>query len=57
VGTQGFEPRGFTGDPESLRKMGVTEPKVGGDMIASVIKGARNPDVGRVCGADSVAAW
>lgn len=56
-GDPGFCATGFRGDPESLRKMGVTEPEVGGDMIASVIKGARDPDVGRVCGADSVAAW
>ncbi|MCJ1434145.1 hypothetical protein MMC27_003511 [Xylographa pallens] len=37
-------------DAELLRKRGAVEPEVGGARVATVVKGERDADVGRVCG-------
>lgn len=53
----GFCATNFTGDPESLKKLGATEPDVGGKLVASVVGGERDPDVGKVSGLHGVGAW
>ncbi|MCJ1249169.1 hypothetical protein MMC30_006392 [Trapelia coarctata] len=44
-------------NPELLRKRGAMEPEVGGERIATVIKGERDADVGKVCGVYGVSPW
>ncbi|KAF7978665.1 hypothetical protein HWV62_45192 [Athelia sp. TMB] len=53
----GLNATNLTGDAESLRKRGAVEPSVGGERIATVIKGERDADVGRVCGEYGVSPW
>ena len=43
--------------PEQLRSRGAVEPSVGGERIASIVKGDRDTDVGRVCGEYGVSPW
>lgn len=38
----------FTGNPESLRNRGASEPEDGGRRVAVVVKGEKDADVGRV---------
>lgn len=44
-------------DAEQVRKRGAAEPDVWGERIATVIRGNRNVDVGRVCGEYGVSPW
>ncbi|KAI0197976.1 NAD(P)-binding protein [Astrocystis sublimbata] len=43
--------------PDQLRKRGAVEPNVGGERVASVARGDRDSDVGRVCGVYGVSPW
>ncbi|KAI1368678.1 NAD(P)-binding protein [Xylaria arbuscula] len=43
--------------PDQLRKRGAAEPHVGGERVASVARGDRDSDVGRVCGVYGVLPW
>ncbi|KAH7357210.1 putative carbonyl reductase [Rhexocercosporidium sp. MPI-PUGE-AT-0058] len=43
--------------PDLLRKRGAVEPDVGGARIASVVKGDRDADVGRVCSEGNIVPW
>lgn len=45
---------GFTGDPEGLKKIGVTEPDVGAEIFVVIVGGDRDADVGKVGGLDEV---
>ncbi|KAI1142736.1 NAD(P)-binding protein [Hypoxylon sp. FL0543] len=47
----------FTGDPVSLRNRGAAEAWQGGERVASVIKGERDNDVGKVLGVYGVSPW
>ncbi|KAI0842911.1 NAD(P)-binding protein [Hypoxylon sp. FL0890] len=47
----------FTGNPASLRNRGAAEPWQGGERVASVVKGERDNDVGKVLGAYGVSPW
>lgn len=42
---------------EQVRKRGAAEPDVGGERLATVIRGDRDADVGRVCGEYGVSPW
>jgi NAD(P)-dependent dehydrogenase (short-subunit alcohol dehydrogenase family) len=53
----GFLATNITGDPESLRKMGATEPDVGGEVVAAIVKGEKDADVGKVAGRDGCVPW
>jgi NAD(P)-dependent dehydrogenase (short-subunit alcohol dehydrogenase family) len=53
----GFLATNITGDPDSLRKMGATEPDVGGDVVAAIVKGEKDADVGKVAGRDGSVPW
>jgi hypothetical protein len=44
-------------NPEVTRKRGAVEPEVGGERIATVVRGDRDADVGRVCGEYGVSPW
>ncbi|KAK5636091.1 hypothetical protein RRF57_011803 [Xylaria bambusicola] len=43
--------------PDQLRNRGAVEPYVGGERVASVARGDRDSDVGRVCGVYGVSPW
>jgi len=45
------------GKPEVLRERGGMEPEVGGERIATVVRGDRDEDVGKVCGVYGVSPW
>ncbi|KAI0381930.1 NAD(P)-binding protein [Hypomontagnella monticulosa] len=47
----------FTGDPESLRKRNAVEPWEGGERIATVVKGEKDADVGKVLGVYGVSPF
>ncbi|KAI9769743.1 MAG: putative secondary metabolism biosynthetic enzyme [Geoglossum umbratile] len=47
----------FTGNPEQLRQRGAGTPADGGERIATVVKGERDADVGKVCGVYGVSPW
>lgn len=47
----------FTGDPVALRKRGAAEAWQGGGRVATVIKGEKDADVGRVLGEYGVSPW
>ena len=47
----------FTGDPDFLRNRNAAEPWQGGERVASVIKGERDDDVGKVLGAYGVSPF
>lgn len=53
----GLNATSLTGDAESLRKRGAVEPHVGGERIATVVKGERDGDEGRVCGVYGISPW
>ncbi|MCJ1291930.1 hypothetical protein MMC34_003479 [Xylographa carneopallida] len=44
-------------DAEQFRKRAAAEPEVGGERVATVVKGERDVDVGRVCGEYRVLPW
>ena len=44
-------------DKENQRARGGVEGHVGGERIATVVKGERDADVGRVCGVYGVSPW
>lgn len=47
----------LTGNPNALRQMGAAEPEVRGKIVASVVKGERDTDAGRVCDLEGVCPW
>ncbi|KAF4966879.1 hypothetical protein FSARC_5492 [Fusarium sarcochroum] len=47
----------FTNDAESLKNRGAAEPADGGERVASVVKGKKDADVGRVLGVYGVCPW
>ena len=47
----------LTGDRESLIQRGAAEGHVGGERVATVVRGDRDSDVGRVCGEYGVMPW
>ncbi|PYI17613.1 NAD(P)-binding protein [Aspergillus violaceofuscus CBS 115571] len=47
----------LTGDPESLRKRNAAEPSDGGQRVATVVKGERDADVGKVLGVYGVSPF
>ncbi|KAF9870426.1 short chain dehydrogenase [Colletotrichum karsti] len=47
----------FTGDPTSLRNRGAAEPSDGGERVATVIKGEKDENAGRVVGVYGVCPW
>lgn len=47
----------FTGNPESLRKRNAVEPWEGGERIATVVKGEKDADVGKVLGVYGVSPF
>lgn len=47
----------LTADPDSLRQRGASEADVGGERVASVVRGDRDADVRRVCGEYGVSPW
>ncbi|KAI2613628.1 NAD(P)-binding protein [Hypoxylon fragiforme] len=47
----------FTGDAESLRQRGAAEPWEGGKRVASVVKGERDANVGRIVGVYGVSPF
>ena len=53
----GLNATNFTSDAKSLRARGAVEPHVGGERIATVVKGNRDHDVGKVCGEYGVCPW
>jgi NAD(P)-dependent dehydrogenase (short-subunit alcohol dehydrogenase family) len=53
----GLTATNLTGDKESLIKRGAVSGDVGGERIATVVRGDRDSDVGRVCGAYGVMPW
>lgn len=44
-------------DKETQRKRGGVEGHVGGERIATIVKGERDADVGKLCGVYGVCAW
>jgi len=42
---------------EQVKKRGAVEEWVGGERVASVVRGERDGDVGRVCGEYGVSPW
>ena len=44
-------------DIEAVRKRGALEADVGGERVATVVKGERDADVGKVCGVYGVSPW
>lgn len=53
----GFCATNVIGDPEALRKMGAMEPEVGGQFIASVVKGEKDEHAGRLVGMNGLIPW
>lgn len=47
----------LTRDKQSLLERGASEGHVGGERIATVVRGDRDADVGRVCGEYGVMPW
>jgi NAD(P)-dependent dehydrogenase (short-subunit alcohol dehydrogenase family) len=47
----------FTGNTQSLTDRGAATPAQGGDRIATVVKGEKDADVGRVLGEYGVSPW
>jgi NAD(P)-dependent dehydrogenase (short-subunit alcohol dehydrogenase family) len=47
----------FTKDSESLRKRGAAEPSDGGERVATVVKGEKDADVGKLLGVYGVSPW
>jgi len=47
----------FHGDPGRFGRRPGAEPEVGGERIACVVRGERDADVGKVCGANGILPW
>ncbi|KAI1094974.1 NAD(P)-binding protein [Rostrohypoxylon terebratum] len=47
----------FTGNPAALRQRGAAEAWQGGERVATVVKGEKDADVGRVLGEYGVSPW
>ncbi|KAH0440481.1 short chain dehydrogenase [Colletotrichum camelliae] len=47
----------FTGDPTSLKNRGAAEPSAGGERVATVVKGEKDENAGRVVGVYGVCPW
>ncbi|KAJ0361512.1 hypothetical protein COL154_006822 [Colletotrichum chrysophilum] len=47
----------FTGDPTSLKNRGAAEPSDGGERVATVIRGDKEENAGRVVGVYGVCPW
>ncbi|KAK3485809.1 heterokaryon incompatibility protein-domain-containing protein [Neurospora hispaniola] len=47
----------FTGDAASLRNRGAAEPADGGNRVATVVKGEKDVDAGKVVGVYGVSPW
>ncbi|KAI1097647.1 NAD(P)-binding protein [Jackrogersella minutella] len=47
----------LTGDPAALRSRGAVEASEGGERVATVVKGEKDVDVGRVLGVYGVSPW
>lgn len=47
----------FAKDPDALRSRGAAEPWEGGERVATVIKGEKDADVGKVLGLYGVSPW
>lgn len=47
----------FTGNPDSLRKRNAAEPWEGGERVATVVKGEKDADVGKVLGVYGVSPF
>lgn len=52
----GFSATEVIGDADALRKMGAAEPEVGGEIIASVVRGEKGQP-GRVYGPQGIVPW
>jgi hypothetical protein len=53
----GLNATDLTGDRQALIERGARDPRFGGELIASVVRGDRDADVGRVCGEYGVSPW
>jgi NAD(P)-dependent dehydrogenase (short-subunit alcohol dehydrogenase family) len=53
----GLNATNLMGDADSLRARGAVEPHVGGGVIASIVKGERDEDVGKLCSLTGVVPW
>jgi NAD(P)-dependent dehydrogenase (short-subunit alcohol dehydrogenase family) len=53
----GFLATNLTGTPEYMKKIGASDPALGGNFIKDVVEGKRDADVGRVIHRDGVAPW
>ncbi|KAE8376278.1 hypothetical protein BDV26DRAFT_266079 [Aspergillus bertholletiae] len=53
----GFCATDVIGDADALRKMGAAEPEAGAQIIASVVKGEKDDQPGRVHGPQGVVPW
>lgn len=53
----GFSATNIAGDPDLLRKMGAAEPLVGGEFVASVARGERVADAGKIVEVEGVCPW
>lgn len=53
----GINATNLTGDANSLRARGASEPHVGGGIIAATVKGERDEDLGKMVGAYGVSPW
>ncbi|MCJ1237380.1 hypothetical protein MMC14_005365 [Varicellaria rhodocarpa] len=42
---------------EAVRKRGALEPHVGGERVATVVRGERDEDVGKLCGEYGISPW
>lgn len=47
----------FTKDPTSLKARGAAEPSDGGERVATVVRGEKDADAGRVVGVYGVSPW
>ena len=46
----GLNATNLTQDPDSLRARGAPEPSIGAERMATLVRGERDADAGRVCG-------
>jgi NAD(P)-dependent dehydrogenase (short-subunit alcohol dehydrogenase family) len=53
----GLNATDLTGDRQALIERGARDPSFGGETIASVVRGDRDADVGRLCGEYGVSPW
>lgn len=53
----GLTATNFTGNAAALAARGAVAPEMGGERIATVIRGDRDADVGKLCGEYGVSLW